>query len=175
MTEPALVHRLDVDSLNGGRLLLALGIVVGPFSTIVGGRALLGGDGGAMVGLVLLVPGVFGLLCLPIGLRALSLPTAGGSVRISSEGLEVTLRRRRLVSVPWSDISHWGVVPKPLWSSSSLVLWPADDSDVRANGNASPLGSKRQRGWVLEAVDPGPELVADLEAISPRPRRDAKH
>jgi hypothetical protein len=175
VAEPARIHKLDADSLNGGRILLVLGIVVGPFGTIVGGQALLGGDGGAVVGLMLLlVPGIIGLACIPIGLRALAIPTAGGSVRVGPESLDFTLRRGRTFSIPWAEVSHWGVVPRPLLSSSSLIVWPGKNVTSLTKGSGDHVWSKRHQGWVVEAIDPGPELIADLEAVSPRPRQDVK-
>ena len=173
MAEPTRVHNLDADSLNGGRILLVLGLVVGPFGTVVGGQALGKGDGSAVVALLLLVPGLFGLLCIPIGLRALAIPTAGGTVRIGAESLDFTLRRGTTFSIPWAEVSHWEIVDRPLLSSRSLIVKPGQNLTPRTAGCAKKLWSKRHHGWVVEAIDPGPDLIADLEALSPRPRDPA--
>jgi hypothetical protein len=150
---------------NGGRILLVLDIVVGPFGTIVGGQAFLCGDGAAaVVGLTfLLVPGLIGLACIPIVLRAPATPTAGGSVRIGPENLAFTLRRGRTFSIPWADASHGGSgpvlaviqIPHPL-----TCHW----RHPQTTGTAERLRSKPHHGWMAEAVDPGSQLLGNLES-----------
>lgn len=176
MADAPRTHKLDVDSLNGGRVFLLLGLLFGPIGTITGIQAFSEGvdPAAARPAARFLLMGVTGLLCIPIGVWALRLPTAGASVRIDSEGLAFTLRRAKAISIPWSAVGSWGLAPR-LWRlTNSLVLWPSPDASPEVCHAARKLWNKKYQGWVVEAIDPGPQLVADLEALAPPPRRDLR-
>jgi hypothetical protein len=169
-------HRLDVDSVRGGRALLIIGLMVGPYATITGALELLHGIytplSARLVG-DLLWMGMFGLACLFVGLRfLLFLPTAGAQVRIDSGGLVFTLRRGHVITIPWSAVGSWGLAPRLWGRANSLVLWPSKDAAPEIHHAARKLWSKKYRGWVVETLWPRTVLIADLEKIAPCPRRD---
>jgi hypothetical protein len=55
----------------------------------------------------------------------------------------------------------------------SLIVKPGQNPTPRTAECAKKLWRKRHQGWVVEAIAPGPDLIADLEALTPRPRDPA--
>lgn len=170
-------HRLDVDSVRGGRAFLIIGLMVGPYATITGVWELLRGIrtplGAHLVGNLLWM-GVFGLASLFLGLRfLLFVPTAGAQLRIDSDGLIVTLRRGSVITIPWNAVGSWGLAPRLWGRANSLVLWPSKDATRELQQRAQKLWSRKLQGWVLETLWPNAALIADLERLAPCPRRDS--
>ncbi|REF37486.1 hypothetical protein [Thermasporomyces composti] len=175
MADSARTHRLDAGQLSAGIFFLVLGLAYGPAATIGAGRALFFEDLAPLAvrpATKLFLQGLVGLVLIPLGIYALSFPTVGGRVRIDTEGLHVTLRFGRAFSIPWTAVGSWGLVPKPPFPSHSLVLWPSEDAAPDIHRAAHKIWSKKHRGWVLQALDPAADLIADLEAFAPCPRRD---
>lgn len=86
-------------------------------------------------------------------------------MQIDPSGLVFTLRRGDVISIPWNAVGGWGLAPR-LWGlTNSLVLWPSDSATAEVRDAAHKLWSTEYQGWVVEAIDPGPELIADLEEL----------
>lgn len=120
MTDSPRTHRLDAGQLSMGILSLALGLAFGPAATINAGS----------------------LVLIPLGIYALSFPTLGGRVRIDTDGRHVTLRFGRAISISWRAVGSWALVPKPLFPSHSLVLWPSEDATPDLHQVAHKSGAR---------------------------------
>lgn len=173
MPEEPAVHKTDLETFRGGVLILAICLVVAPLATAIGAQlAFPLSDNGLVAFFALFVPGVLGLFGIAFGIWAVRVPTGNGSVRIAAEGLRLTLRGNRTVEIPWTDTASWGIVHRRWNWTTSLVVRPAGDASEKTRSAARRLWSKRHAGWVIEAMEPPPEIIADFERLAPVPRRD---
>lgn len=172
MSEEPSVHQIDLETFRGGVLILAICIAVAPVSTIVGARMMFPLEEGEVLAIFLLAPGIIGLAGIVFGVWAVSVPTGNGSVRVAADGLALTLRGNRTVAIPWTDAASWGVVRRRWNWTTSLVVRPAENASAETRAAAGRLWSKRYSAWVIEVMEPPPELLGDFERLAPVARQD---
>lgn len=168
MTDAAESHAVDVETFRFGVVLAVLGAVVGPVALVLAISVLNDDNSAAILGVLLLIPGLAGVLCLVVGIRACTVPTAKATVTVSAEDVLVARRTGEESRISWSDVEDWGLARRALGVTRSLVLRPRSTAD----GESGALWNGRLGGWVLETVDPEPALLATMERLAPRPRRD---
>lgn len=165
-SEEATTHKLDHETFGVGAVILTLGVVLGPIGAALGGQSIF--IDGTLAGLVLFIPGAFGILCcIPFGLWAVRVPTARATLRVDARGLAYTFRSGAEVDIPWSAISTWDLVPKPLGWTKSLYVWPNASPPPELERSASKLWDSRKKAWLVEAVDPPKDLVEAFERAFP--------
>lgn len=173
MSDRESMHTIDQETFRGGVLILAICLAVAPFLTIVGARmAFPLEEGNPLAILVMLAPGIIGLFGIGYGIWAVAVPTGNGSLRIDDHGLTLGLRGNRTVAIPWTDAASWGVVRRRWNWTTSLVVRPADEVGAETRAAAHRLWSKRYAAWVIEVMEPPPDLLADFERHAPVPRQD---
>jgi hypothetical protein len=162
------VHQVDTDLAKSGRLMLGVGGVLSV--------------AGAAVALVVGEPAIAplpvsaGVASLAYGVNLVRSPTAGADVTVDADA--VTIRQRTLIfRVPWSDVDHWGVGTRKAFGARSrftqLLLWPVSSPDPATVAAARRLWKDHHHAWAVTTFDPPAALLADLDRIAPKPRRDA--
>lgn len=162
-------HRVDGATYYMGVFGTLMGVFTAPIA-LPASFFLVRDAGWAGGGFVLLLA-VAALSCLIGGAWILlRIPTVGGWVVVDSEKVELTLRKGKLITIPWASVESWGLASRRVFRSKLLVLRPASGQTPPAG--AGRLWRRREKGWLVEGVDPEADLLETLEEYAPRPRED---